>query len=164
MFTLLPRPLRRPCRRRVSFSDAIQSVDFQKNLPPALSLGRPSKQSQWTEISHWPAAPPPHDSHRQMESSWAFKAGQARASPWLRGIDELGRVAQETSRHNQWQLVRGKHWWRKQRSRNFNSPWRQDSSGRQKFKELTRGKCYNCLARGHTKIVCRDPPKCWRCK
>jgi hypothetical protein len=32
------------------------------------------------------------------------------------------------------------------------------------FKQLLKGKCYNCFASDHKVQRCQDPTKCWKCK
>jgi hypothetical protein len=69
----------------------------------------------------------------------------------------------EQSPHLQWQLVKERFWGRKLRKLQSCSRPTKDSRSQICFKEKMRGKCYNCLGKGHFKASCRGPPKCWVC-
>jgi hypothetical protein len=50
------------------------------------------------------------------------------------------------------------------RKRTLIKPSAQSDRNRTKFRQLLRGKCFNCLASDHLVAQCRDPTKCWNCK
>jgi hypothetical protein len=59
--------------------------------------------------------------------------------------------------------VRHKKWWRRERGPPI-KPSAQSDRNRTKFRQLLRGKCFNCLASYHLVAQCRDPTKCSNCK
>jgi hypothetical protein len=74
-----------------------------------------------------------------------------------------GHGAQENPTQQQWQVVRKKRWWRREK-KGVNAQYLTGSPLRsQKFKHLARIRCYNCMATVHQAQQCRDPPRCWKC-
>jgi hypothetical protein len=60
--------------------------------------------------------------------------------------------------------VKGEYWKWKGKSKSSYSTSTTQQPSRITFKLKTRGRCFNCLAKGHQVASCRDPPTCWKCK
>jgi hypothetical protein len=148
-------------RRKIRF--LVPSTEFHRDDAPTTLPGRPSPLVGTLRKASRPIL---KVSASQVNGS-CEKSQISAADPCLRS--SLGAFPSPGCRKledesYQWQQVKRKYWWRKHRSPHHHSAHPSCRSPSALFLEKTRGRCFNCLARDHRKISCRDPPRCWLCK
>lgn len=144
-------------RRRVQFNLQPTVALYRIDSPPVkvLRLGQPREipAHGTSSLPGYACSTPWHAKERSATALMRTCHSKQLAMP---------HGAQDSSPQKQWQLVKPRYWWQKGREK----PSRdcQTQQGLTFFKNIVKGKCYNCFSANHLRAQCREPTKCWRCK